>query len=443
MTPEPPHHRITEDLLQQARQLDISGQTPRAEVLCLQVLDRSPGHAGATLMAARFATVRRDLERAASLLQAAFDRHPEDPELAIQFALALAACGRLQDAVAPLEQMVAIAPDTHLAWLILSLVRDRLADAQGALTAAYNAVTRAQRAGLWLDEATTPKEWLRPVVQAMERVRLGRRELFLGSFAALRAQHGSDSLKRMDRALAAYLKEVDATPPDKRQRPKFFYFPDLPDAPYHDPTLQPWSNRLVEAFPDMRAEALSVLHEQAQLLPDFIPPPKDPSQQPFLGGTSASPKWQAYFFYRHGRRFDANHARCPVTSSVLESIELCRIADQAPEICFSVLNPQTHILPHYGVTNTRLVMHLPLIVPRDCALNVVDAGPHAWVEGQPMMFDDTYLHEAWNRSDSARVILLMDCWNPHLTAVERLACTQLIEMISSLKPRKAQTSTGD
>lgn len=48
------------------------------------------------------------------------------------------------------------------------------------------------------------------------------------------------------------------------------------------------------------------------------------------------------------------------------------------------------------------------------------------------MFDDTYLHEAWNRSDATRIVLLMDCWNPHLTEVERHAVQQLLEIISGL-----------
>ena len=441
--PEHSLDRIAEDLLEQAKHLDHSGRTARAESLCLQLLDQYPGHAGATLMAARFATARREPERAATLLKEAFRRNPEHPELAIQLALALAACGQFQAAATPLEHILEFAPQSHFAWLILSLIRDRLEDRAGALKAAYHAVTGAQRAGLWLDESTTAKEWLAPVVKAIERVRLGRRELFFGSFEALRSRYGTDALKRMDHALAAYLKEVNVTPSDARQKPKFFHFPDLPSSPYQDPALQTWSRRLTDAFPVIRSEALSVLHEQAQALPDFIQTTDEQLQQQYLGGTSTNPKWQAYFFYRHGRRYEDNHARCPATSSVLETIDLCRIADQAPEICFSVLNPQTHIKPHYGVTNTRLVMHLPLIVPRDCALHVVGTEPHTWVEGQLVMFDDTYLHEAWNRSDSTRVILLMDCWNPHLTAVERQACTQLIEMISSLKPRNAQTTAGD
>jgi hypothetical protein len=161
-----------------------------------------------------------------------------------------------------------------------------------------------------------------------------------------------------------------------------------------------------------------------------------------LTGDGPRPAWEAFFFYRHGKRYDKNHERCPRTSEVLESIELCRIADEAPEILFSVLTPGTHIQPHYGVTNTRLVMHLPLVVPPDCALNLIDAGEHHWKEGELMMFDDTFKHEAWNRSSSTRIILLMDCWNPHLTAVEKAAVKQMIETISALhlseKPRSAR-----
>jgi aspartate beta-hydroxylase len=49
-----------------------------------------------------------------------------------------------------------------------------------------------------------------------------------------------------------------------------------------------------------------------------------------------------------------------------------------------------------------------------------------------MMFDDTFQHEAWNRSERPRLVLLMDCWNPSLTAIERLAVKTLIHTISRL-----------
>ncbi len=48
------------------------------------------------------------------------------------------------------------------------------------------------------------------------------------------------------------------------------------------------------------------------------------------------------------------------------------------------------------------------------------------------MFDDTFQHEAWNRSEQSRIVLLMDCWNPHLTRIERMAVKKLLETISTL-----------
>jgi aspartate beta-hydroxylase len=97
-------------------------------------------------------------------------------------------------------------------------------------------------------------------------------------------------------------------------------------------------------------------------------------------------------------------------------------------VCFSVLTPGTHILPHRGVTNTRLVTHLPLIVPDNCALNV-GGELHVWQEGRCVTFDDTYEHEAWNRGDSLRVVMLLDIWNPHLAPAERDAVTVLLGAI--------------
>jgi aspartate beta-hydroxylase len=291
-------------------------------------------------------------------------------------------------------------------------------------------VTRAQREGEWVDEASTPPALLDAVLDAIGRVRRGRRELFFGAFDAVRQQYGGESVARVERALLGYLRDWDSTPADPRQRPKFFFFPDLPNTPYHDPYLQPWAHRLQAAFPQIRADALRIVEEDRRL-PNFIP--DNLRVEEYVSGDGPMPSWEAFFFYRHGERYDANHARCPQTSAALESIELCRIADQAPEILFSVLKPGSHINAHHGVTNVRLVMHLPLVVPDDCALNLVDRGEHRWREGEPVMFDDTYLHEAWNRSNRTRIVLLMDCWNPHLTDVEKLAVRQLIETITGLQ----------
>jgi aspartate beta-hydroxylase len=328
-----------------------------------------------------------------------------------------------------LEGATATDRSDPLLWLQLGNLRAQDGQRLPALLAWFEAVTRAQIQGQWIDAATTPAQVLDSVVNAMAQVRTRRREIYFGSYEFLRIQNGGAALARMDRALSAHLREWDGRPTDPRQKPRFFFIPDLPCSPYLDPDSQPWSGLMREAYPDIRSEALDLLRG-TEGFEDFVRLRKGDRMDNYLGG--GHPSWEAYFFFRHGKRFDSNHARCPLTSTALGSIELCDIADHAPEICFSLLAPGTHILPHYGVTNARVVMHLPLLVPPDCALNLVGAGEHAWREGELVMFDDTFQHEAWNRSTTPRLILLMDCWNPALTAVERKAVTRLIESIGAL-----------
>jgi aspartate beta-hydroxylase len=328
-----------------------------------------------------------------------------------------------------LETIVVREPANFLAWLQLGDARQRSGESLAALLAWFQAITRAQLQGRWLDQASTPSELQGSVANAVAQVRQRRRELYFGCYDELRQRHGATALARVDRALSAHLREWDGRPADPRQKPRFFFFPDLPSQPYLDPTAQPWAPTLLSAFEGIRNDALSVLAETAGF-EDFVRLRQGDRMANYLGGQR--PSWEAFFFFRHGTRYDENHARCPATSRALESVDLCRIADHAPEICFSLLAPGTHILPHYGVTNVRTVMHLPLVVPRDCALNIVGVGPHVWREGELMMFDDTFQHEAWNRSTEPRLILLMDCWNPALSAVEREAMARLIPTIATL-----------
>lgn len=415
--------------LARAMQLEASGQVLQAELLYVQELERFPGDVDASARLAHMAMQRGDTARAVSLLREAARLHPTNIRLAIDLAIALANAGAIPEAVAALESGLRQTADYPPAWLLLGQLRQAAGDADGALKAAYQAVTRAQRAGQWKDAATTPPHLLDAVVTAVEAVRLGRRKLFFGAFEDLRGKYGDAELARVDHALSGYLRDWDATPTDERQRPLFFFFPGLPNTPYHDPELQPWAPQLRAAFPRIRAEAVRIVEEDRRL-PNFVP---DTARvEDYVSGEGAAPSWEAFFFYRRGVRFDANHRRAPETSAVLESIELCRIDEQAPEILFSVLKPGSHINAHHGVSNVRLVMHLPLVVPPDCALNLVDRGEHRWEEGRLVMFDDTFLHEAWNRSDRTRIVLLMDCWNPHLSAVEKLAVKQLIETIGGL-----------
>lgn len=114
--------------------------------------------------------------------------------------------------------------------------------------------------------------------------------------------------------------------------------------------------------------------------------------------------WKMYSFLAYGVEFKEHMDQCPVTANLVRSY---------PEIStafFSILPAGARLKPHFGPFNGVLRYHLGLIVPKDperCRL-VVDGQPLSWKEGGSLLFDDTYLHEAYNLTDELRVVLFID-----------------------------------
>jgi aspartate beta-hydroxylase len=245
----------------------------------------------------------------------------------------------------------------------------------------------------------------------------------------LAQQYGRQALGRVEKCLRIYLGEEAASYPDPRQCPTFLYFPDLPTQPYFDRSSFPWVDDFEAQTPAIRDELLAVLRSDDGRERVFD---TDELERAHLKGLKGKPSWDGYYFYRHGVRREDNCSACPRTAQSLDSVPLCRVREHAPETFFSVFAPGTHLLPHRGVTNTRVVAHLPLMVPEDCALGV-GGETHVWQEGRVVFFDDTYEHEAWNRSDRSRVVLIFDVWNPYLTEPERAAIADLVPAIGDLR----------
>ena len=150
------------------------------------------------------------------------------------------------------------------------------------------------------------------------------------------------------------------------------------------------------------------------------------SAQP-LAGLSALHLW------RDGKRVDEACARAPVTAAMVESLPLCRIPGRAPAVFFSILRAGKSIPPHTGVTNVRSIVHLPLIVPEGCTFRV-GGETRQWVEKEAFVFDDTIEHEAHNPTGRDRAVLILDCWNPYLSATERQTICRLYETMDAQKP---------
>jgi tetratricopeptide (TPR) repeat protein len=193
--------------------------------------------------------------------------------------------------------------------------------------------------------------------------------------------------------------------------------PRLAAIPFHDRSAFAWAEALEASTDIICGELETVLNERGG---DFAPYIDIPAGAPIdqWRELNRSPKWSTYQLWRNGKPIDANIEKCPKTAEALRACGMADIVDICPNAMFSVLAPRTHIPPHHGETNARLVAHLPLVVPSDCWLRVGNER-RRWRRGELLVFDDTIEHEARNDSGEVRVVLIFDVWNPLLAADER------------------------
>ena len=212
------------------------------------------------------------------------------------------------------------------------------------------------------------------------------------------------------------------------QQPKHYFFPELAAAQFHPRQKFPWLSEVEEATEDIRAELMLLLRDEGS----FQPYVQRDSTRPALsaGGMLNNHDWSALYLWKNGEPLTENASRCPRTMAALKRVPLTQVPGRSPSILFSMLRPGAHIPAHTGFVNTRLICHLPLIVPSGCAFRVGNE-TRSWVEGQAWVFDDTIEHEAWNNSQMPRVILLFEVWQPELTAAEQAAVRELFGAIDS------------
>ncbi len=231
--------------------------------------------------------------------------------------------------------------------------------------------------------------------------------------AGIRERHGGKAQRRVDRCLDTLMgKRIPY-----HSKPTWMYMPELPAIDFFERADFPWLDAFEVATGDIRAELLRVLTADREGLQPYLDFSTDLPLDQFRD-LNRSRRWSAYFLWNQSKKVPDHIARCPVTASLLETAPRCRIEHRAPTAFYSILDANTRIPAHVGVTNTRCTVHVPLVVPPDCGFRV-GSTTREWVPGQAWVFDDTIEHEAWNLSDTPRAILLFDIWNPLLTEAER------------------------
>jgi aspartyl/asparaginyl beta-hydroxylase (cupin superfamily) len=226
-------------------------------------------------------------------------------------------------------------------------------------------------------------------------------------------------MARMDEALSI----VSGLSKPYPQEALFLTVPRLPPIPFLDRSHFPWLAGLENATDMIRDELQAALSQSWALFDPYIDRrPGEPVNQ--WAKLNHSRDWSTMHLWRDGVRNEPACAQCPKTAALLDELPLARQVGFGPTAMFSVLQPHTHIPPHTGSTNARLICHLPLIVPPKC-LYRVGFERREWKLGEAFVFDDTIEHEAFNNSDEVRVVLIFDVWNPLLTPAERDVVTAL------------------
>jgi hypothetical protein len=195
------------------------------------------------------------------------------------------------------------------------------------------------------------------------------------------------------------------------QRPRF-YLPGLEAKPW-------WSS---DSNSSVLVANLDVISKEFETITSKT---KDHSQGYLVGKGS----WRTFNLFRDGK-IEENCRLCPETTAIVESLPLCPRA--SGNVYFSVMMPGTQVKPHCGPLNTRVRYHLTLS-PDEQAWMRVGTEKRSWKAGECLVFDDSFEHEVQHLGRVPRAVLLVDCWHPALSALEREWIEKLfVEIGSSL-----------
>jgi hypothetical protein len=225
--------------------------------------------------------------------------------------------------------------------------------------------------------------------------------------------------------LTQFVASAVRTAPMERDGPTHYCYPGLGAAGYYADALFPWLAELDAATDAIQAEFEAVVGaEAAQLVPYINYPAGVPLDQWQVLNNNRD--WTAIHLLQNGRLIEENTRHCPQLLDLLSRLPQPDVAGAGANAMFSLLAPGAHIPPHTGITNSRLVCHLPLIVPDGCWFRVAGE-TRFWQRGKAWVFDDTVEHEAMNPSSALRVVMIFDIWHPALDDAERAGIKAVIE----------------
>lgn len=337
---------------------------------------------------------------------------------ALTRAMALKQAGDLAGALIQIDRALALQPYDFVALLAKGALLEKSGRPKAAVVVYRNALKIAP------PRDRCPPAIIAQIDHASSVVRREAEALaahMRDAVAPLRGSVDAAVLDRFDEGLDIYAGLKTAP----KQEPLLLNYPRLPAIPFYDRALFPWLETLEAATPMIQGELGALIETDFDRFAPYITfPPEAPVNQ--WGELNHSQKWTSLFLWRDGAKQDDICERCPGTAALLESLPMAHQPGFAPTAVFSALQAHTHIPPHTGSANVRLLCHLPLILPGPARFRVGNT-TRDWKMGQAWVFDDTIEHEAWNDADALRVILIFDIWNPFLAEGEKALITAMMQ----------------
>jgi beta-hydroxylase len=117
--------------------------------------------------------------------------------------------------------------------------------------------------------------------------------------------------------------------------------------------------------------------------------------------------WKRFYLKWYDHPLPSAQALCPGSMALLQSVPDVKGA------MFATLPPKAYLGKHRDPFAGALRYHLGLRTPNHfkCWISV-DGERRRWWDGEAMVFDETFVHEAWNGTDVTRLILLCDIERP-------------------------------
>jgi aspartyl/asparaginyl beta-hydroxylase (cupin superfamily) len=419
-------------LIGSARQADENGRPQDADRLIRQAEREAPRHPLVLNEAALRMLRSGNAAGAHAVLEELAKTTPASPEVLFSLATAFKALNRLDDALATLDRLLKLEP-ANVSALFQKGALEELQGRTRAAATTYRTVLQM------MPPDFKPPPRMEPLIRRAQHVvdeNANTLEAFITQgLRDVRARHSDQSLRRFDKCVDTMLQKRRIW----RQQPTFMYFPELPAIEFYERADFPWLDRIEAAASDIRAELLDVMSDGcAKLEPYFSDPQGLPREE--WRELSNSRRWSVYSFWREGREFREHIARCPKTVAALEGRPKWDVQGSGPTAMFSILDAKSRIPAHTGPINTRLVVHLALVVPPGCRFRV-GSETREWKPGKAFVFDDSINHEAWNDSDLPRAVLIFDIWSPFLSPAERDLVRALTTSIGEFYGTNAPAAT--